>query len=145
MRSFRFLTLIVLLAATSCASHDAAGRRVDESGRVVHLVLMWLKEPGNVDARKKLIQTSYEFGALPGVIRIRAGEPAVIQGLATRPIDDTSFDVAVVMEFKDQAAYLGYQKSPQHEEAVRDVLRPLTKRVLVYTFANDSTSLTPGK
>jgi len=141
MKAFRFGVLLLLLSSLSCASHgDAAmyGRLSADQRHVVHVVMMWLKEPGNVSARDKIIQTSYGFRDLPGVISVQAGPPAVIHGLTTRPIDDTTFDVGVVMEFKDENALLDYLANPQHEVAVRDVLRPLTQRVLAYTFVNGS-------
>lgn len=100
------------------------------TGEVQHVVLCWLKSPGDRMARAQLIGTSLGFQDLPGVVAVSAGEPLP----SDRPQVDGSFDVAIVMTFRDEAALRAYERHPAHKKAVEEVLRPLTARVVVYDF-----------
>ena len=115
------LIVLTLLLAGCQASRPA----------VSHVVLCWLKEPGNAEARERLVATSKSFRSLPGVLDVRVGEPIP----SPRPVVDSSFDVGVVIRFKDQAAMDAYEKSPAHQQAVKDVLGPLSKRLQIYDIA----------
>jgi hypothetical protein len=78
-----------------------------------------------------LIDASHDFvGKIPGLVSVDAGRVSP----STRPSVDSSYDVAIVMTFVDEAALIGYGKSPQHQQAVRDVLRPLVDHYVVYDF-----------
>ena len=50
------------------------------AGQITHIVLMWLKQPGDAAAIEKILKTSREFANIPGVVSIRAGRalPSVI-------------------------------------------------------------------
>ena len=98
------------------------------AGQVTHIVLMWLKQPGDAAAIDKIIATSREFAKIPGVVSVRAGRALP----STRPVVDDSFDVGLAMTFTDAAALNAYEVHPQHVKAVREVLRPLAERILVY-------------
>ena len=111
--------LLVCLAA-GCASDPALQGR-----QVVHVVVCWLKDPGG---ERELINVSREFRTLPGVIRVQTGRPIP----SDRPVVDDSFDVAIVMTFRDEAALRAYEASDQHQRAVRETLQPLVKRFVVY-------------
>ena len=108
----------------------AAGCQSNRPG-VSHVVLCWLKEPGNAAARQQLIATTKSFRSIPGVMDVRVGEPIP----SPRPVVDSSFDVGLVLRFKDQAAMDAYEKSEQHQKAVKDVLAPLSKRLQIYDIA----------
>jgi len=81
-----------------------------------------------MEARQKLIAASETFRTLPGVEKVIAGLPIA----STRPAVDASFDVSVVMIFNDAAALRAYEQSPQHRQAVADVLKPYVARFIVY-------------
>src|SRR5688572_29170722 len=70
---------------------NALAQSVAESARghggVTHVVLMWLKTPGDPTAIAKVIQTSREFRQIPGVMSVRVGRPMP----STRPVVDSSF------------------------------------------------------
>jgi hypothetical protein len=53
---------------------------------------------------------------------------------STRPAVDSSFDVAVVMTFRDESALRAYDAHPSHKKAVDEVLRPLVARLVIYDF-----------
>jgi hypothetical protein len=97
---------------------------------VTHVVVCWLKDPGNADARDQIIEASRSFSAIPGVRGVRVG-PALP---SERAIVDDSFDVAIVLSFEDNQALARYLEHPRHQKAVREVLQPLVRKVIVYDF-----------
>ena len=138
MHPLRVGLVASLLLVFGCANvnknstDDSAGEqsRVVHS-RVVHVVLCWLKTPGDPIAQQKLIDESRSFvGEIPGLISVSAGRALP----STRPAVDSSFDVAVVMTFTDANALANYEKNPRHQQAVREILRPLTAKLIIYDF-----------
>ena len=126
--SQRLSVVLLLVLAASCQSTQHAGR---DSGPVKHVVLCWLKAPGDEAARQRVIEESKSFiGVVPGLIDVSAGTSLP----STRPVVDASFDVAVVMTFTDEASLLAYDAHPRHKKAVDEVLRPLVARLLIYDF-----------
>jgi heme-degrading monooxygenase HmoA len=101
-------------------------------GAVNHIVIAWLKQPGDVEARKRFIETTKGFATLPGVIGHRVG-PVLPSG---RKVADSSFDIAVVITFKDKEALAAYLEHPEHKKGVEDVLKPLVEKVVVYDFVS---------
>ncbi len=116
------LALVILLGFCGCRSTAPA------PGRVEHLVFCWLKEPGKTEARQQLIDTAKKLGDLPGVLSIRAGTAVP----SARPIVDSTFDVGIVISFDSVASMEAYLVHPRHQEAVKNILKPLTSKVLVY-------------
>jgi hypothetical protein len=118
-----YVLAMLALVASSCArnSKDAA---------VCHVVVCWLRDHGNEAQRNKLIEQSRELQKIPGVISVRAG--AMLP--SARPIVDTTFDVAIIMTFPDEETMGRYLEHPDHKKAVKEVLTPLTSRVVVYDF-----------
>lgn len=102
---------------------------------VTHVVVCHLKEPGNQDHRYELIRESLELAGIPGVKRVAAGKP--LAG-STRPVVDSSYDVLIVMTFKNERALAAYQESPRHKRAVEEVLKPLVDRYVIYDAATRS-------
>jgi hypothetical protein len=124
--------LLVLAAALSlvCLLSACRGavRSGDDVGRVQHVVLFWLKEPGKADARHVLMEAALSLSDLPGVLSIRAAE--ALPG--TGPIVDGSFDVLVVTSFSDRPALEAFLEHPTHKQVDKEVVQPLVSRVLVY-------------
>lgn len=123
------LLIFALLGFSSCST-IGGNESGEASGHVMHVVVCWLKEPGNPAARTDLIQTSKEFSQIPGVIEVSAGD--VLPG--KRPGLDSSFDVAVVIKFKDEQALRNYEIHPIHQTAVKNKLIPLVKKFFIYDF-----------
>jgi hypothetical protein len=101
-----------------------------QSAPVTHVVVCWLKEPGNVAARQQLIDDSRGFTKIPGIVSVSAGEPIP----STRPAVDSSFDVAIVMKFKDQESLNRYASHPLHLNAVERTLKPLVAKYVIYDY-----------
>jgi hypothetical protein len=97
-------------------------------GSVDHVVLVWLKRPGNPADRQALLDAGRELRSIPGL-------QFLDQGLAlpsARPMVDDSFDVGYVMRFDSPAAMENYAKHSLHERKVTEVLKPLSRKIVVY-------------
>jgi heme-degrading monooxygenase HmoA len=101
--------------------------------QLVHVVLIWLKEPGNAAHRAQIIDATRKFSNMEGVREIRAGTPVSSE----RSTVDDSFDIGLYMTFSSKEALEAYLNHPEHEAAQRSVLRPLVKKVLAYDFWDD--------
>lgn len=121
----RIALLLLISFVTGCANGKCPFAK---SATVNHVVLCWLKQPGNEADRQKIINTSDEFRKIPGVVSVTAGRPLA----STRPVVDSTFDVGIVIAFTDEAALHGYDTNPIHKKAVSDVLKPLTAKLLIY-------------
>ena len=126
------LVLVVLLGMVSGCGATQKGEAGPSTSSIEHVVVCWLKEPNNPDAVDAVVSASLGFRDIPGVQRVVAGPR--YRAATTRPIDETTFDVAVVMTFESEAALRAYQAHPKHEQAVREVLRPLSSRIVIYDF-----------
>lgn len=132
-KSFLPLLFPLLLLATSCSPEEkktVSAPFPKPPATVQHVVVCWLKEPGNEIARAQLIGTSLGFQDLPGVVAVHAGTPLP----SDRPVVDDSFDVAITMAFRDEAALQAYENHPAHKKAVEAVLKPLVARLVIYDF-----------
>lgn len=129
IKPMRLGTSVLLILCASCASLH---RSEHAAGAVTHVVVVWLKTPGDESARQKLIDVSRTFRTIPGVIGIAAGRAVP----STRPVVDSSFDVAIVITFKDRESLRSYDSNPIHKQAVQSTLKPLVARQIVYDIAD---------
>jgi len=126
-RSVALLVLVGALLLGGCAT-TAPRVRPGASGEVIHVVLCWLKDPGNEAQQRELIRVSHTFKDLPGVLEISTGTALP----RPRPVVDSSFDVAILIRFADADALRSYLEHPRHRQAVEQTLKPLVARILVY-------------
>lgn len=105
------------------------------SSHIVHVVLVWLKEPGNPDHRARITEATRRFSEIPGVDEVRVGEPLPSE----RPTVDDSFDVGLYMTFRSEDALKNYLAHPEHKAAQRVILQPLVRKAVVYDFADEGT------
>ena len=103
--------------------------------RIVHVVLVWLKEPGNAAHRAQVIEATRGFSTIPGVEEIRVGEPVPSQ----RPTVDDSFDIGLYIVFSSKEALETYLAHPEHKAAQQSILHPLVKKVVIHDFWDDGT------
>jgi hypothetical protein len=106
---------------------------IGTDSRIVHVVLVWLSEPGNAEHRARVIAATREFSTFPGVEEIRVGEPVPSQ----RSTVDDSFDIGLYIVFSSKEALETYLAHPEHKAAQRSVLRPLVKKAIIYDFWDD--------
>jgi hypothetical protein len=97
---------------------------------VTRVVLMWLKHPERSADRAQLIRAAHSLRMIPGELRVQTGRtvPTLVPGA------DRSFDLGVVITFRDRAALQHYEKDPRHLEAMRRYLRPLVRRYEIYNL-----------
>ncbi|MBE2284378.1 MAG: Dabb family protein [Prosthecobacter sp.] len=122
------LAALVSLIFSSCTTCPL-GCKTTAKGKVEHIVLVWLKRPGNAADRATLIATARKFLAEIKQIQHLSVGTAVP---SERPIVDDSFDVGFVMRFASKADMDAYEKHPVHVNAVKQTLMPLAKKVQVY-------------
>ena len=115
-----------LILTVGCVSNHQSEREQALS----HVVLCWLKEPGNTEHRNQIIEVSKTFTKIPGVLDVRVGK--VIE--SNRSIVDDSFDVGILVVVLDAKRLQEYLDHPIHQNAKRNVLLPLVEKVLVYDF-----------
>src|SRR3989442_9676902 len=110
---FRLPVAILLCCiAFSLASPGApaAGAR---SGQVTQVMLFWLKRPGNVDDQNYLLRALRTLRRVHGVNEVRFGRP--LPGY--RPSLEESFDLGVVVIFRNREALEKFQRDQQPEKA----------------------------
>lgn len=130
----RAVLLVTLATVSACATPHR-----HEAGTIHHVVVVWLKRPGNLSDKAQLVRASQDLAAsIPQLRRLAWGEALP----SDRAIVDDSFDLAFIMTFSDRAALEAYEKHPVHIRTTREVLRPLSHKVLVYDIACDGAPAT---
>ena len=98
--------------------------------KFVHIVMIWLKEPGNQKHITEVIKATKSLNEIQVVNELRVGQSIS----SDRPIVDDSFDVALYMIFNSEDDLERYLVHPMHMNVVENILRPLANKVLVYDF-----------
>ena len=96
-------------------------------------MLFWLKRPGNVDDQNYLLRALRTLRRVRGINEVRFGRP--LPGY--RPSLEESFDLGVVVIFRNREALEKFQRDQQPEKAIDAMLRPLVRRYSVYNFVNE--------
>jgi hypothetical protein len=129
----RAACLVLLTIAVSCQSNPPpVANAKSQAATVTHVVFVWLKAPGDAEARKKVVATSRTFATIPGVVSVNTGTALP----STRPVVDSSYDVAILMTFTDEAALRAYDQHPTHKKAVDEVLKPLAAKLQIYDITS---------
>ena len=115
---------------TSCAQLGC--QPAAKPGNVEHVVLVWLNEHGNAAAKDKMVAAARAFPKeIPGILSMSIGDAVP----SDREMVDDSFDLALVLRFKDKAALDAYEAHPVHVKAVKEVLAPNASKLKVYDVA----------
>lgn len=125
-----FHSILLFGACFSSPQHIHLGSREFESPPLRHLVLCWLKEPGNVEHQEKIIEVTRSFREIPGVLDAQAGKSVP----SDRSIVDDSFDVGILVVVESKVALGEYLRHPLHDIAKKKILLPLVDRLVVYDF-----------
>lgn len=126
-----FLTLLLF----GCTSfRDPAQETQNEFASVrsgvMHIVMVWLKEPGNEAHIKKVIAATEGLETIEEIQAIHVGLSIV----SDRKIVDDSFDIGITMMFDNVDAMQRYLTHPEHKQTVKTILQPLASKILVYDF-----------
>lgn len=118
------LTLAASLTLISCATLAPPAAH----GTVDHVVLMWQKRPGNSADRQALLAACAELRVIPGIKFLDTGTALA----SDRPVVEDSFDVGLTVRFDSAKSLHAYETDPRHLKKVNEVLKPLTKKIVVY-------------
>ncbi len=130
---YKIMSLMLVMGLVWTVAGAAGEKEISSAdGAVNHIVIAWLKQPSDVEARKRFIETTKRFAKLPGVIGHRVG-PVLP---SDRKVADSSFDIAVVITFENKEALAAYLEHPEHKKGVEEVLKPLVEKVVVYDFVS---------
>jgi hypothetical protein len=121
------MKLLAALLAAVCLASCATSAPPAKPGTVDHVVLVWLKRPGNEQDKQTLVALGRDLRSIPGIRFLDSGTALSSE----RPIVDDSFDIAYVMRFDSPAALNAYAVHPVHVKAKEELLR-LSRRILVY-------------
>ncbi len=105
----------------------------ENDGRVTHVVLVWLKEPGNQRMRHEFVAASEQLNSLPGVIHRHVG----VVMPSDRAIVDDTFDVAITVTLENKKALQAYTQHPKHKKILEQQIKPLVNRVVAYDFISE--------
>ena len=127
-----FLLSLLLGGCFSASIHfdSENANQIENQKKLNHVVLCWLKEPGDRENIKKIITMTQSFQSIPGVLDAQAGRVV----LSDRKIVDDSFDVGILIQVQDEAALQQYLDHPRHQKAKEEIFLPLIEKVLVYDF-----------
>ncbi|HSI34886.1 MAG: Dabb family protein [Phycisphaerae bacterium] len=128
----RFLPALALICSLGCSAPLA--RAPLPSGTISHVVVCYLKTPGDAVARQKIVEAARTFRQIPGVLSVEVGQPLLP---STRPVVVKDYDVACVITLKSRAALAAYAPHPIHQKAVTEVLNPLAAKIVIYDIVGE--------
>jgi hypothetical protein len=95
-----------------------------------HIVVFWL-DPEKSDASDALIEGANRYlKPIPGIVFFHIGKMVGSQ----RPVVDQTYQVALNVAFDSKEAQDAYQVHPLHVEFVQKVLKPISRKIVVYDF-----------
>ena len=122
---------LLLLSAWLLSAVSWAEVPPPTSGRVHHVVVVWLKNHGDPVARQQYIEATKPLAKLPMVLDYQVG--TVLPG--KRDVVDNSYDVAIMATFESAQALDAYSRHADHDKVIDEKLKPLVDKVIVYDFA----------
>jgi hypothetical protein len=118
------LALAAGLVLSSCATTAPPAAK----GTVDHVVLIWLKRPNHIEDRMAIQAATRDLRVIPGIQFLDSGTALA----SDRPVVDDSFDIGLTMRFDSAKSLQAYESHPLHVQKVTEVLKPLSKKILVY-------------
>ncbi len=130
----RFGSMALLFATLAFVVGCSTTPRLIQPGKIYHVGLVWLKEPGNAAQRQQIVTAAHAFAReIPEVQGLSVGQTLP----SPHPFVDDSFDVCLVMQFANQAAMERYNQHPVHQKAATEAFLPLSKKLLFYDFVSE--------
>ena len=123
----KFIATTAVLAAGTAVSAVPLNNSVSKYP-VIHHVFFWLKNPGSVEDRDKLVEGVKTLSKIDVVGELRVG---VIAQTEKRDVVENSWAVSELMFFRDIAAQAAYQNHPVHLEFIKNCSH-LWEKVIVY-------------
>ncbi|MFO1498050.1 MAG: Dabb family protein [Verrucomicrobiota bacterium] len=95
-----------------------------------HVVIFWIN-PADAQTADKLIAGAEKYlRPIPGIVTFHIGRMVG----SHRPVVDQTYQVALNVIFDSKKAQDDYQVHPLHIDFVEKVLKPISKKVVVYDF-----------
>lgn len=124
----KFIAGSVALAAGTVASIAAPAQPEKNKTPLVHHVFFWLKNPGSVEDRDKIVAGLKTLRKIEAIKDLRIG---VVASTEKRDVVDNSWAVSELMFFEDLAGQAIYQDHPIHQKFIQDCSH-LWDKVIVY-------------
>ena len=97
--------------------------------KIKHIALFKFKEGTAQEQIDQVLDQILELSeSIDGIEDYVGGINNSVEGL------NQGFTHGFVMTFKDETSLKNYGKHPVHQQAVKDVLRPLVERYVIYDF-----------
>jgi len=132
MKRFGFCVVMVALMGVLPSCKQVMYAPQYQKNTVSHVVLCYLKNKGSEADRQKILAATRSLREIRGVYDIEVGYVLP----SSRPVVVSDYDVGIIVFFRDQASMEAYEKDPKHQQAVKEVLEPLTSKIVVYDFLN---------
>src|SRR5437763_4869651 len=117
------LPIFLIFLALSLTSFNAQAANA-RSGQVTHVMLSWLKRPGNVDDQNFLLRGLRTLRRVRGVNDVRVGRSFKMDRAGT----EQSFDLGAIVIFRDREALNKFEGDPRRGAAIDAMLQPLVRR-----------------
>ena len=131
MRLLGVLASVLALSACAYLPPKSGTSESSDNAFLVHVVLVWLKQPGNSQHRAQIIQASQSLRDIPGVLDLHVGEVVSSE----RSVVEDSYDVALSIRFANAEDLQSYLVHPLHVQAVQQDFVPIMQRYQVIDFA----------
>ncbi|TWR24552.1 Dabb family protein [Mucilaginibacter achroorhodeus] len=95
---------------------------------IVHHVFFWLKNPGSIEDRDKIITGLKTLRKIETIKELRIG---VVASTEKRDVVDNSWAVSELMFFENLEGQASYQSHPIHQQFIKDCSH-LWDKVVVY-------------
>jgi ABC-type phosphate/phosphonate transport system substrate-binding protein len=124
----KFIASSVALAAGTATAVASASDTQKGKYPLVHHVFFWLKNPGSVADRDRIIEGLKTLRKIETIKELRIG---VVASTEKRDVVDNSWAVSELMFFEDTAGQATYQTHPIHQQFIKDCSH-LWDKVIVY-------------
>ncbi|WP_114940039.1 Dabb family protein [Mucilaginibacter endophyticus] len=124
----KFITTTAVLAAGTVTASAISLKEQKEEWPIIHHVFFWLKNPGSVEDRDKLVAGVKTLAKIETVRKLRVG---IVASTEKRDVVDNSWAVSELMFFSDLAGQATYQTHPIHLEFIKNCSH-LWEKVIVY-------------
>jgi hypothetical protein len=132
MKKFAVSVVLIALVGVLPSCKQVTYAPMYQKGTVSHVVLCYLKNKGSEADRQRILEASRPLREIRGIYDFEVGYVLP----SSRPVVASDYDVGIIVTFRDKEAMDAYVKDPTHQKMVKDVLEPLTSKVVVYDFVN---------
>ncbi|PKK37164.1 stress responsive alpha-beta barrel domain-containing protein [Siphonobacter sp. SORGH_AS_0500] len=123
-----FLASSLTLAAGTAVTMAAPVHTEKAKYPLVHHVFFWLKNPGSVADRDKIIAGLKTLRKIEAIKELRIG---IVANTEKRDVVDQSWAVSELMFFENEKDQASYQTHPIHQQFIKDC-SALWDKVVVY-------------